>query len=140
MPRPHWDETDLEYRYGSVAARAYSAVSPLLLGRFGIPRIGQHRHPRSPAELIAGKRGQPRRLGTVFRHRPGKPQGSRTTIRGHRRRDWLAPADRRYPRTRRRAPVRIDLDIHIHELVAVVALFRPPAPPGPRLLSRGGRR
>src|ERR1700757_2378805 len=101
-------------------SHAHSAVLAVPLGRFGIPSIGQHRHPRSLTELIAGKHGQPRRLGTVLRRRPGKPQGSPITIRGHRRRGWLA--------TRRCSPVRIDLDIHIDKLVAVPALLRAPSP------------
>ena len=40
----------------------------------------------------------------------------------------------------RRTPIRIDIDIHFHELVAIPAQPGPPAPPSPRCLERGRRR
>ena len=118
-----------------------SAATKPLCQRAGtdpnLRRVGIPRGPRSPAASASAVR---RRI----RHRPvwsGRPP----------RRPFSWPPCRRTPDFRRpdprppgappRAPVRVDLDIHVHVLVAVPTLLRAPAPSRPRRLPRrrGGR-
>jgi hypothetical protein len=81
--------------------------------------MGQHRHTRPAAEIIAGQRRQPCRLLTALRHRPAKPQRPRTTIRRH-----------------RCIPIRVDLEIH--ECMGVFTLLHLLAPPSPCPPTGGG--
>src|ERR1700744_667702 len=109
-------------------ARSSSLVVPPVAVVLGVPGSRDHRNRWAAAEFITGQRGQAGRPGGRFPAcRAGEPKISGPVIRRHR----LG--------RRRAAPVRVDLNVHIHEFVAVSALPQPPTPPRPpRPARRGG--